>query len=127
VSDGAVDASALLASILDEPGADAVAALIGHAVMSVVNVAEVVSKLADIGVPEREIRMAIDEFGLEIAPFTEAQAYIAGLLRPLTRHLGLSLGDRACLALAIGRSLPVITAERRWAELRLPIDVITIR
>jgi PIN domain nuclease of toxin-antitoxin system len=127
MDEGAVDASALLAAILGEPGAEVVGALIGRAMISTVNLAEVVTKLTERGIPGAEVRQLVNEFRLAVVPLDDDQAYTAGFLRTATRHLGLSLGDRACLALGIARSVPVITAERRWNQLDLPVDVILIR
>jgi len=90
--------------------------------VSAVNLSEVVAKLADHGVPLGEIRQALT-LGLEVVPFTEELAYAAGELRPLTRDRGLSLGDRACLALAKTLKRPVLTADRGWASLDLGVEV----
>jgi ribonuclease VapC len=96
-----LDASALLALINQEPGFEKVAAAISTACMSSVNVAEVVSKLMDKGFSEVEIREIFEALKVLIIPFDEEQGFIAGLLRAETKSLGLSLGDRACLSLAI--------------------------
>lgn len=122
-----LDASALLALLGDEPGADTVAACLPGARIASVNLAEVVGKLADTGVPEPDIRTALTGLGLRVAPLDEALAWKTGLLRPGTRARGLSLGDRACLALAQASGLPALTADRAWAELALDIAVELIR
>ena len=67
------------------------------------------------------------EFGLAIRPFDESLAVEAGFLRPATRQYGLSLGDRACLALALRERIPVVTADRAWSQLDLGIDIQVIR
>jgi PIN domain nuclease of toxin-antitoxin system len=133
VSRRVVDASALLAYIDDEPGADAVEERLPEGVlMSAVNWAEVLSKLAERRVSIDRLRAELVEAGilgrsLEISPFTEDEAVIAGELRPATRDLGFSLADRACLALAVRTALPVVTADRAWAEARLPVAVELVR
>lgn len=124
-----LDASALLALFNEETGAGRVADLIdgGGAAVNTVNLSEVVAKRTQTGTPEAIIRQAIDHLPIEIVPFTTELAYAAGLLRPATRRLGLSLGDRACLALAQHLSLPAVTADRMWAELSLGVPVEVIR
>lgn len=127
-SRGAVlDASALLALLDGEPGQETVAPLIPGAVIGTVNLAEVVGKLAERGMLEAEIREALDGLALGVQPVDEAIAYATGMLRPATREYGLSLGDRACLALAATLGLPAYTADRVWAELDLDIQVRLIR
>jgi PIN domain nuclease of toxin-antitoxin system len=122
-----LDASALLALINQEPGSEKVAAVISTACMSSVNVAEVVSKLMDKGFSEVEIREIFGALKLLIIPFDEEQGFIAGLLRADTKRLGLSLGDRACLSLAIQQKLSVLTADRVWAGLQLGLNIQMIR
>ncbi len=118
MSSGVLDASALLALLNREPGAERVAeALAAGACMSAVNLSEVVAKLAEIGMTEAEIHEAIDPLGLDVAPFGAADAFATGLLRPASRAAGLSLGDRACLALGRRRGLPVLTADSAWSVL----------
>ncbi len=95
--------------------------------MSAVNLSEVVAKLVDRGAPPGEIRAALDYFRLDVHPFDEHQAYDAGFLRTATRAAGLSLGDRACLGLAIGLATPVLTTDRSWVELVLPVPVVLAR
>lgn len=122
-----VDASALLALLNDEPGAEVVAQAIPGAAISAVNLAEVVAKLAEMGVPEQDIRTALGPLGLETVPFDEPTAYRTGLLRPQTRRLGLSLADQACLALGLARECPVLTADRTWQSLDLGLPIRAIR
>jgi ribonuclease VapC len=122
-----LDASALLALLQNEPGGDAVADSIPGAVVSTVNLSEVVAKLMERGIPEPAVRAALRELELEIYPFGEDLAYQTGILRPSTRSLGLSLGDRACLALGQHLALPVLTTERTWSKLHLEIEVRVIR
>ncbi|MHB8575791.1 MAG: type II toxin-antitoxin system VapC family toxin [Dehalococcoidia bacterium] len=123
-----LDASALLAHFLDEPGKQAVAAaLLAGAAISAVNLAEVLARLHQNGTHELALRQAVARLGLDVVPFDEDLAYRTAVLRPLTRHLGLSLGDRACLALAQKLGLPVLTADRAWADLSLGITIQLIR
>lgn len=122
-----LDTSVVFAAINDEPGADVAAELIPTALFSTVNLGELVTKLADKGFDRREIGDMIATLECEIVPFDFAQALDTGLLRPPTREQGLSLGDRACLALALARGLPVYTAERSWPKAKLPLDVRLIR
>jgi len=131
VGEVVLDASAALALLFDEPGADMVQeALGGGAIMSSVNVAEVVGKIAErdrLGGP-KTLR-AIEDLGVAIVPFDSNQALIAGVLRWLTKEKGLSLGDRACLALGKVRNAPVLTADAIWKEIEeaVRLQVVLIR
>lgn len=120
-----LDASAVLAWILREPGSDRVMQLLAGetCLISAVNAAEVVSKLADKGHPEAALRQAIHHIGATCVPFDETQATDAALLRNATRHLGLSLGDRACLALARQQQATVITTDRPWLALEKSLQL----
>jgi len=122
-----LDASALLALVAAEPGANVVATLLDASTISSVNLSEVVAKLADYGVPEAAIRSSLTELALDVTDFTASTAVSAGLLRPSTKALGLSLGDRACLALGMEMGATVVTAERIWSGLTLDIPVHVIR
>ena len=128
-----LDASALLSYVRLEPGADRVERAVGSgALISAVNWAETLSTLADWGqAPETaaEFLRGGGFYGqlAEVVPFDEAQAREAARLRRSTRELGLSLGDRACLALGLSRGLPVLTADRAWSRLSLKVRVIQIR
>jgi PIN domain nuclease of toxin-antitoxin system len=125
-----LDASALLACIQHEPGEEVVtAALVEGAVMSSVNLSEVVARLSDGGMPAEAIRAALHSFEFEIVPFEEDAAFAAGLLRPATRSAGLSLGDRACVDLALRSGLPALTTDRVWSNVAetLNVDIEVIR
>ena len=122
-----LDSSAILAHLNDEPGAEAVARFLGDAVICAVNYSEIVAKLVERGAVLALIRPALSRYGLEIAPFDEDLAERAGALRAKTKSFGLSLGDRACLALAERSRLPVLTADRMWKDLDLHIEVQTLR
>jgi PIN domain nuclease of toxin-antitoxin system len=122
-----LDASAIVAFIRNEPGATVVTNLAEDALVSAVNVAEVVTYFAGEGLSEEAIRVSLAKLAFASVPFDEEQAWKTGLLRPITRHLGLSLGDRACLNLASSLNLPVLTADRPWTQLDLGVDVQLIR
>lgn len=122
-----LDASAVLAHLRDEPGGDAVAEAMGEAVLSAVNLGEVVAKLVDLGAPDAVIGEVVMSLPCRIEPFDEALALRAGLLRRETAGQGLSLGDRACLALAMREGSPALTADRAWSRLDLPANVVLIR
>jgi ribonuclease VapC len=127
VAEVVLDASALLALLNAESGAEVVAEAIPVAAISAINLSEVVSKLSEAGMPERAIRSCLQPLGLEVIPFDEEQAYQAGLLRVLTRDVGLSLGDRGCLGLAKKLGLVTLTADRTWLELSMGVTVKIIR
>lgn len=118
-----LDASAILALLLNEPGAATVRNFIPGAVVSAVNLSEVGARLVDRGAGDSDIRRVAGDLRLEVAPFDQEAAHRAALLRPATRTFGLSLGDRACLALALIRALPVLTTDRLWANLQIGIDI----
>lgn len=118
-----LDASALLILLNDEPGGETVRHALSGAAISAVNLSEVVAKLVDEGAPGPEILVRLEAIGAEVVPFDADQAYSAGLLRSVTRSRGLSLGDRACLSLALHLSVSVLTADRVWTELDLGVDV----
>ncbi len=98
----------------NEPGADAVSALLADAVVSSVNLSEIVTKLVERGSTDETIREALRSLSLQVVDFAAETAHLAGLLRRTTRSRGLSLGDRACLALALERGLTVVTADAAW-------------
>ena len=110
----ALDASAVLAMLRIEPGADVVAALLPEAVISSVNLAEVVTKLVERGSTDEAVAEALQTLNLQVVEFASETASAAGLLRRATRSRGLSLGDRACLALALERGLTAVTADAAW-------------
>ena len=117
MSDAVLDSSALLALLKGEEGAPAVQAVLPGALLSTVNLAEIVAKLRGRGMPAAEARTAVESTGVDIIDFDADQACLSGDLRALTRPLGLSLGDRACLALGQTRDLPVLTADTAWTRL----------
>jgi PIN domain nuclease of toxin-antitoxin system len=123
------DASAVLAVLFNEPGADQAVRWLedDDAVISSVNQAEVLAKLLDKGLSEADVTAIAQQLPLQVVPFSAAQARTAASLRPATRALGLSLGDRCCLALASAQpGAQVVTADRPWAGLA-GFDIALIR
>jgi PIN domain nuclease of toxin-antitoxin system len=118
-----LDASALLCLINGEPGADRVAAVLPRAVVSAVNLAEVATKLSDLGADVETARALLAPLHLVVAPFDEGAAFATGALRAATRDQGLSLGDRACLALAAERGATALTADKVWQGVSEPVGV----
>lgn len=110
--------SALMALLKSEPGADAVQKVLPEAVISTVTLAEVVTRLAVTGMPENEIREVLNLLGLETASIDDEMAFLTGMLE--FQDCRLSIGDRACLALAAQRNGTVFTADPLWRELRIP-------
>ena len=127
MSDIVLDASALMAVLREEPGAAAVEAMLDHAAISAVNLSEVQAKLVEQGTAAELAWSSLVDLDLEVVDFDVPQARIAGDLRRLTRARGLSLGDRACLALAQALGLPAMTADRAWAGLEIGIEIRVVR
>ena len=123
----AFDASALLAYLYREQGWDRVAEFADEACISAVNLSEVLGKFVRDGHDPIEVLGRIETTSLEIVPFGTQQAALAAALVPATSKHGLSLGDRACLALAVARGIPALTADRVWAQLELDIVIRLIR
>jgi ribonuclease VapC len=122
-----LDSSAVLASIQREPGADIVHAALAGSVISVINFAEVVSKLISRGLPEAEAMVVARRFGAELVDVDEDQAATAGAIHAATRPAGISMADAFCLSLAKQRGWPVLTSDRAWKSLDLGIEVTLIR
>jgi len=123
-----LDASAILAVINSEPGVEKLTTdLLARAVGSAVNLAEVQTKLVSRGWSSEQAWEDGTSPVREVLPFDEEQAKVAGDLVTQTHHLGLSLGDRACLALGIALNVPVYTAEKSWKKLKVGVRVHVIR
>lgn len=120
-----LDASAVLALLQEEPGADEVESLMDAALMSSVNLAEVIQKAEQHGVNTEGLEYDLEALGIEFRDFDVAMARPTAEL--WSKGGGLSLGDRSCLALADVARLPAVTADRRWAKLKLPIEVRVVR
>jgi ribonuclease VapC len=124
-----LDASAALALILEEQGADLVVeALRSGTAMSAVNVAEVAARLHQDGWTESEVGLVFGTLGIEVLPFTREAALLSARLRTVTKRQGLGLGDRAALATGYLEQCPILTSDRVWQRLHIPgIDIRCIR
>jgi PIN domain nuclease of toxin-antitoxin system len=123
-----LDASAILAVVWREPGMSRVnEAIRDGAVVLSVNLAEAIASMVNRGTSESDIRRLLAAMSLDVLPFDEELAYRAGLLRTATRSSGLSLGDRACLALAERLGVPALTTDRIWGTLQLGIQIEVVR
>lgn len=124
-----IDASALLAFLQDEPGSRAVAGVLSGALISSVNVAEVLQKCTARNIPFEGLLADLAALGVRTIAFTNDHAERTARMRPLTKAAALSLADRACLALAQAEGLPVYTADKDWKALGkvLGVDIRVIR
>jgi ribonuclease VapC len=122
-----LDASALLALVQGEPGADKVRPLIPHAAISAVNFCETVQRLRRGGMPVESVTMVLTPLVPAPVAFDRETAYVAASIHEKTRGQGISFGDCACLALAMMRGVPAVTAERKWDQCDIGVQVIRIR
>jgi ribonuclease VapC len=126
-----LDSSALLAVSKGERGAEFVIELINSkdCVISSVNMAEVATRLLDLGLPPHELSRALTQFGVDVIDFNQEQSLACAALRPMTKSAGLSLGDRACLALAKLMEGVAVTADQAWQDVRISagVKVLMIR
>ncbi len=122
-----LDASALLALLNNEPGAQRVNDILPESVIGAVNVCETAGKLVSAGMNLDDARTSIELVNLDVVPFDTELAYKAASLVAETRKLGLSLGDRACLALGLMLQETVVTAEHLWSKLKIDVSVEVIR
>ena len=121
------DASVVLAVLSGEPGADQVVPLLGESAISTVNLAEVHGKLVSKGVPKNEAWKAALSLVNEVIDFDLQQSKLVGELLTETRSQGLSLGDRACLALGAALKAPVYTTDRAWKPLKVGVEIRVLR
>ena len=122
-----LDASAVLALLNQEPGMNRVGEVLAESCISAVNYCEVLTKLLETGMPEQTARESLEFLDIETVNFDLDLAHLAAVLRPTTKKLGLSLGDRSCLALALSRSNPAVTADAIWLKLKIDINIELIR
>lgn len=123
----ALDASALLAFLFGEEGGERVAPVIERACLSSVNLSEVLGRFARDGHDPNLVARRIASTPIELVAFGAPDAALAAQLLPATRSLGLSLGDRACLALALARGIPAMTADRDWLQLEIGVPIESVR
>jgi ribonuclease VapC len=122
-----LDASAVLAFLNQEKGSQIVENYIATSLISTVNFSEVIAVLISLGRSHQEASKVLDGIFSDIVPFDKEQAELAAELREPTKPFGLSLGDRACLALAKSKKLKVLTADTQWSKLHINIDIQLIR
>jgi PIN domain nuclease of toxin-antitoxin system len=123
----ALDASALLAFLFRESGHERVALHVERSCISTVNLAEVLGRFARDGHDPRAVLERLSATAIELVPFGPDDAATVAALVPKTRKLGLSLGDRACLALATARGIPALTADRSWVGLEVGVRIEVVR
>jgi PIN domain nuclease of toxin-antitoxin system len=122
-----LDASALIALLRNEPGAAKVTDVLGRCCISAVNLAETFSKMVEYGKPLDAMAYQVERLCIPVIPFDSEQAQIAASLWPQTRPIGMSLGDRACLALALKRQAPALTTESAWEKCNPGVEIVKIR
>jgi PIN domain nuclease of toxin-antitoxin system len=122
-----LDSSAILASLIGEPGGDVLASRLEDSFVSAINYAEVVSKLIRGGMSEMDAAWATSQFGCRFVDTNEEQAAAAGAIHARTRDVGISMADAFCLSLAKVLACPVVTADRLWKRLDVDVEVELIR
>lgn len=122
-----LDSSAVIALLLNEPGAEKVSCYEGHTAMSAINLAEVCIRMVEIGVAEDKIRQFLSAIRVQVYPFDVEQAYAVSKFRNLARKYGMSLADCACIQLGKQLNLPVVTGDRAWTRVDLGVEVDLIR
>ncbi len=122
-----LDASALMALLLSEPGKEAVAERVAEGAISAVNLAEVLARMARERISSRLLVPKLEALGLSVVEFDQPQAVIVSDIREHARSYGVGLADCCCIALALHRACPVMTTDRVWTRLGFEIDVRLIR
>lgn len=122
-----LDASAIIAMLKDEPGAEIVADALPYAIVSTVSISEVYAVMIRSGIPEQKTSTILSDLIGQIDSFDYDQALLAASLKIQHKELGLSFGDCACLALAKIHHLPVMTADKIWGKLKIGIKINIIR
>lgn len=122
-----LDASAVLALLQQEPGAEQVAVVLQEAAMSAVNWSEVLQKAIARNVNIQGMQSDLEALGIKFMPFSVSQADLAAQLWVPTKTYGLSLGDRACLSIALELKATVLTADRAWGQLQIGVPIQVIR
>jgi PIN domain nuclease of toxin-antitoxin system len=122
-----IDASALLAFLFQEPGSNIVAESLDGSYMSAVNLSEVLGRFSTDGKDTHIVGAWLRQLPIQIIPFSREEAEQTAALRPQTDRYGLSLGDRACLSLGLSRGIPVLTADKEWGKVDLPLEIMVIR
>ncbi|MEJ7575962.1 MAG: type II toxin-antitoxin system VapC family toxin [Pyrinomonadaceae bacterium] len=122
-----LDASAVLALLNQETGKERVEAVLADSCIGAVNYCEVLGKLIDAGLSEQDAQESVELLSVEVVGFDVDLARLAAVLRPTTKKLGLSLGDRSCLALALSRRNTAVTAEQAWTKLKIGVKIELIR
>lgn len=122
-----LDASALLAVLHKEEGYELVQSNLRSCAISTVNVCEVVQRGAREGIDTSSYSELLERLGVTVVPFENRDAIVAGQLISFTFKHGLSLADRACIALALREGLSALTSDRAWANLELGIEILLIR
>lgn len=122
-----LDSSAVICALMAEPGAERVRAIWSRSVLSAVIMGEVATKLTEKGMSPDEVSSTFDRARLTIVPLDRPVAERAGVLRTATRHRGLSLGDRVCLALAEHLGATAVTTDKAWADLEIGVPIELVR
>jgi ribonuclease VapC len=127
MAEAVLDASALIAFLRNEPGADKVADVLNRSCISAVNLAETFGKMVEYGKELEAVAFQVERLRIPVIPFDGEQARIAASLWKQTRAVGMSLGDRVCLALALTTSLPAFATEDDWVTYNFGVQVVKIR
>jgi ribonuclease VapC len=127
VTEAVLDASALIAFLRKERGAERVEAVVTRSCISAVNLAETYGKMVEYGKLLEDVVYQVERLRIPVVPFDAEQAKIAASFWKKTRSIGMALGDRACLSLALKTSLPAFTTESEWEKCPLGVEIVKIR